>query len=51
MALGLRLAAEESQRESAVRLIRGGALLGLVATLVQVPVGFWVTLAATRVGP
>ncbi len=25
-------------------MIRGGALLGLVATLVQVPVGFWVTL-------
>jgi hypothetical protein len=44
MALGLRMTTEESQRESGLRLIRGGALLGLVATLVQVPVGFWVTL-------
>ncbi len=44
MGLGLRMSADESRRESAIRLIRGGALAGLMATLVQVPVGFWVTL-------
>jgi hypothetical protein len=43
MKLGLRLSNEETA-SSASRLIRGGALVALVAALLQVPVGFWVTL-------
>jgi hypothetical protein len=43
MKLGLRFSGEEPS-PGATRLIRGGALAALVACLLQVPVGFWVTL-------
>ncbi|MEX2112618.1 MAG: hypothetical protein WD845_05495, partial [Pirellulales bacterium] len=44
MEVGLRLSADAASAPSATRLIRGGALVALVAALAQVPVGFWVTL-------
>ncbi len=44
MEIGLRLSADAANAQSATRLIRGAALLALVAALAQVPVGFWVTL-------
>lgn len=43
MKLGLRLS-RDGAATGATRLIRGGALVALAASLLQVPVGFWVTL-------
>jgi hypothetical protein len=44
MELGLRMRREESLGASAERLIRSGAVLALVPTLLQIPVGFWLTM-------
>jgi hypothetical protein len=43
MKLGLRFSSAEASA-GATRLIRGGAFVALVAGVLQVPVGFWVTL-------
>jgi hypothetical protein len=43
MKLGLRIS-NDAAAAGATRLIRGGALVALAASLLQVPVGFWVTL-------
>ena len=44
MGLGLRLTRYEQDHLACGRLIQRGALLALVATLLQMPVGFWIAM-------